>query len=126
MSDERAKRAAEALYEWHADIHAMLIDKERAIAATAPLVAAEYADVIAENERLKAAANARLCAACLEQHPIDSMCPPHECRTTGQQWFRERIATIEQQVADLREKNQRLSTENTELFKSACSDCQCE
>lgn len=60
---------------------------------------------IAELER---EANSRLCASCFETHPIGSMCPPPEVRTTGQAWFRERvrekdsrIAALEKQVAEL-------------------------
>lgn len=47
--------------------------------------------------QLREKANARLCGSCFERHDIDVMCPPHECRTTGQQWFRERLAELERE-----------------------------
>ena len=32
------------------------------------------------------------CLTCGEDHPRGGMCPPHEVRTTGNEWFRQRLA----------------------------------
>jgi hypothetical protein len=53
MSDERAKRAAEKMNDWYGGMLAMPIDDQKAIDNTAPIIAAEYAPVIAERDRLK-------------------------------------------------------------------------
>lgn len=34
------------------------------------------------------------CLACGEDHPKNVLCPPHEVRTTGQAWFRQRMAEL--------------------------------
>jgi hypothetical protein len=80
----------------------------------------------AEIERLRAIANARLCSACLENHPIDSMCPPHEVRTTGQAWFRERVAEKSLEIERLRAAIRRWAdiTDVTGLHRSCeCAFC---
>jgi hypothetical protein len=53
MSDERAKRAAEKMNDWYGGMLAMPIDDQKAIDNTAPIIASEYAPVIAERDRLK-------------------------------------------------------------------------
>lgn len=46
----------------------------------------------------------RGCPACHQDHPADVMCPPHEVRTTGQAWFRERVLTLERELEAERDK----------------------
>jgi hypothetical protein len=47
-----------------------------------------------EQVRLREAGDRRLCESCLEIHPMDVPCPPHEVRTTGQAWFSEQRSRI--------------------------------
>ena len=35
------------------------------------------------------------CDSCKEHHPLDSMCPPHEVRTTGFAWFQVYVDELE-------------------------------
>lgn len=53
---------------------------------------------IAELERQLAKANKRICPSCLEVHPIGTMCPPHEVRTTGEEWFRIKLKELEDEL----------------------------
>lgn len=61
-------------------------------------------DVNSQLAEAKAAADKRICNGCLEVHPLDVMCPPHETRTTGQQWFRQKIAEFQSRLAEANEK----------------------
>ncbi|MHC4264336.1 MAG: hypothetical protein ACYSUK_00165 [Planctomycetota bacterium] len=55
-----------------------------------------------EIERLTKECNSRLCSSCLEQHDVSVMCPPHEVRTTGQEWFRQKLRQQQQENERLR------------------------
>jgi len=46
------------------------------------------------------------CKSCRQRHSGD-VCPPHEVRTTGVAWFRERIADLGSELAQLRERSAR-------------------
>lgn len=54
-------------------------------------------------------ANRRLCRACLEMHSIDGQCVPHEARTTGQAWFRERLKDLGEQLATVTAERDRIA-----------------
>jgi len=41
------------------------------------------------------------CLYCGELHDEDVMCPPHEVRTTGQAWFREKVSELTKELSDL-------------------------
>lgn len=59
----------------------------------------QFSDATEERDKWKSIGDKRLCGSCLEHHPMDVMCPPHEVRTTGQAWFNERLAELRQQLA---------------------------
>lgn len=42
------------------------------------------------------------CLACGEDHPKESMCPPHEVRTTGQAWFKTRVSVLSREIEAVR------------------------
>lgn len=68
-----------------------------------------YAELEAEIAGLTAkVADARWyfgCPSCGEDHPEDVMCPPHEVRTTGREWFHAAIRKARAEIERLRAQN---------------------
>lgn len=54
------------------------------------------------------------CPACSEDHATQSMCPPHETRTTGLAWFHSAVRTMRNEMNELRSENARLRAERDE------------
>lgn len=48
------------------------------------------------------------CLSCLEQHPPETMCPPHEVRTTGRAFSLVYIEELEAEVERLQASNKEL------------------
>jgi uncharacterized small protein (DUF1192 family) len=62
--------------------------------------------------------------SCLKSH--SAVCPEHPAVIENETMQSDDYAELEQQVAALRADAERLRRENTELFRLACSDCQCD
>jgi len=58
------------------------------------------------------------CQSCQERHPESVMCPPHECRTTGVEWFRQEIAAQDETIQMLETEVKKLEKQLQELFVS--------
>lgn len=43
----------------------------------------------------------RQCGTCLEYHPLASMCPPHEVRVSGLEWFNQHVDRHKKKIAAL-------------------------
>lgn len=76
----------------------------------------------AEIARLKNVADNRICWCCLQRHPIECICPPHEVRTTGQEWFRERLREKDAEIERLKGELQGLRLEIAEMSNARTSD----
>ncbi|MBU0778103.1 hypothetical protein KKF82_07580 [Patescibacteria group bacterium] len=76
-----------------------------------PPEAAQQKD--AEVERLTMEVDRRLCDSCLEHHPIDSPCPPHEVRTSGSGWFQKRVV---EKDAEIERLNNELAEAGATMF----------
>lgn len=63
---------------------------------------AEIARLRDELRGITQIANSRICEACLEHHDVEVMCPSHECRTTGQEWFRQQMRARDVEITRLR------------------------
>lgn len=73
---------------------------------------AEIARLKAEIERLTAELEHWFgCESCGERHPDNTLCPPHEVRTSGLAWFRERLQEAKQREDALKAERDRALAE---------------
>lgn len=122
---QAAERAVEIARQFTVELDSSDEDEHEFVATAflndliAPLLAAKDEEI----ERITKLANARLCESCLERHAINVMCPPHEARTTGQQWFRERLSEIasdrDRLAAHLKQSAEDWCETDAEIRKSA-------
>lgn len=79
-------------------------------------------DLAAARDRIATYRSRYGCLSCGEQHPVESMCPPHEVRTTGMAGIDEERKALTLEMAAARAEIEGLKRSNDDLTSEGFSD----